>query len=449
MIIQRNALEQLKEWNQSPTRKPLVLRGARQVGKSTLIEHFAKSNGLDLHNINLDITKLNLPKNINIDLLLKEIEALSEKKIGDNSIIFFDEIQKQMELFSYLRYFYEKRPDLKIIAAGSLLEFYIENLKGDIPVGRLQYYFLGPITFFEYLKSTGKKLLYEHLIEFINGKSETIHSRYHQQALEQFSIYLRVGGMPESTREYLKSNSIIKTNQIHQSIIQTYEDDFSKYAERSQLDKLNTLFRVIPSRVGEKIKWSQIDISVKARDLAKSFDLLCRARIMHRCVHTNATGLSLEGQADEKIFKPYLLDVGLMLSKLDFVQKPFDLHADAGEKGKIYEQFVAQMLILAKGPIYEPHLYYWLRDKSSNKAEVDFIIQFQGETIPIEVKNQPLGKMKSLKLFCNEKKIKMAVNFHLNEVQMDKIENTKIYRLPIYLSEKIYQILESQMTRTK
>jgi predicted AAA+ superfamily ATPase len=443
MHLHRKAISHLSNWAESPNRKPLILRGARQVGKSTLIEQFAAHAGYDLHTINLDLTTLNLGTKINLDQLLKEIEALSEKRIGPNSLIFFDEIQKQIELYPYLRYFFEKRPDLKVVAAGSLLEFYLERATGDIPVGRLQYYFLGPLTFFEFLKATKKQLLYEHLTSFIKGTAREIHPTYHEQALEQFSLYLRVGGLPESTREFIKTGSLIETNHIHQAIIQTYEDDFIKYAERSQLAKLDTLFAKLPTRVGEKIKWSEIDSAIKSRDLSRAYDLLCKSRLMLKCVHTNATGLSLAGQSDESVFKSFLLDVGLLLSKLEVAQRPFDLKSDIAEKGKIFEQFVAQMLFYAKGPIYEPKLYYWLRDKKSRNAEVDFVIQTNQEIVPIEVKNQPLTKMRSLQLFCKEQNIKRAVNFYLGTYSREQIADTQILRLPIYLAEMVYRILES------
>ena len=150
-----------------------------------------------------------------IQYLLTEIESHCKKSITTNSLVFFDEIQKQPEMFSFLRYLYEKKPGLKVIAAGSLLEFYIEEMSQDIPVGRIQYLYMGPVTFFEFLNATKQKLLLQHLSSYANGTSKDIHPAYHEKALDQFALYLRVGGMPEAVKVFAQSQSLIQVAQSH------------------------------------------------------------------------------------------------------------------------------------------------------------------------------------------------------------------------------------------
>ncbi|MFZ4403481.1 MAG: ATP-binding protein [Pseudobdellovibrionaceae bacterium] len=436
----RLANKSLTHWLQSIDRKPVVLRGARQVGKSTLVKLLAQANGFTLHEINLEKVFLQSTENeISIEKVISEVESISKNPVGKKSIIFFDEIKKQPSVYSALRYFREERPDIPVLAAGSLLEVYVEEFEHSVPVGRVQYYHLGPMNFFEFLHALGEKELLKKLSNY--NPFDELPDRVHQQALDFFSIYLSVGGMPEAVKKYRDTGSFLSVAQVHESILQTYQDDFYKYATRTQVTKLQTLFRSLPSKIGQKIKWSEIDPTTKAFDLQRCYQLLVKSGVVLNCCHSNATSLSLEATLDEKTFKPYFLDVGLLSSRLQLNTSAFDLKADSPIKGTFYEQFIAQHLAFYRGPLVRPELSYWLRDKKKNLAEIDFIIEKKLQKFPIEVKDQPLGKMQSLKLFCNQHKTKTAINFCLKKPKKEKINNTEVLCIPIYAVQYLKKYL--------
>ncbi len=192
-----------------------------------------------------------------------------------------------------------------------------------------------------------------------------------------------------------------------------------------------------------------MDPDSKSRDLITAFDLLCKAHVFHKCVHSNSKSLTLDADSDAKVFKAYFLDVGLLLTRLQFSEVTFNIQADSAIKGDIFEQFVAQMLAYARGPFYPPDLFYWLRDKKSTNAEIDFLIQKNGLIAPIEVKNQSLNHMKSLATYNDEIKPKLNLNFYLGQPETihwashktNPSANTKLLRLPIYLAERVYSFL--------
>jgi predicted AAA+ superfamily ATPase len=405
--MKRTALLDLDVWYQGKKRKPLILRGARQVGKSTLVRLFAESRKLKLIEINFEKTKLKKIDTDQIDLeqIILEIELKSQQPITKNTLIFFDEIQESAKAIQILRYFYEERPDIAIIAAGSLLEFVLNDHRFSMPVGRVEYYHLGPVTFGEYLTAIGKEDWVKKLALDPFQTAETLYS--------SLSIHLReyfyIGGMPEAIQTFLDQRSYLAVKKIHQSIMDTYLDDFQKYATKSQSIHLGNLIRTLPRFLGKKIKLAELLPETKHSAIKNALQLLEQAKIIRRCVHTNATGIPLYSIADESVFKLYFLDIGLLNHLLGISAD--DIINEQGEKavteGIQAEQFVAQHLT-------EP-LFYWLKNKKKEQAEIDFIIQKSKRIIPIEVKSGKSGTLKSLHHFMCNHQLTFAVRFDLKD----------------------------------
>lgn len=445
----RYAEKELAEWLSDQDRKPLVLRGARQVGKSTLVRKFAKSSKKNLIEISFEKISLKSLNGDEIDLknLIIEIEDRANQEINSETILFFDEIQAQPQIFKYLRYFYEERPEIPVVAAGSLLEFYLSEFEVSVPVGRIQYFFLGPMTYFEFLMALNKKMLLRRLETPVE-----LTTAQHNEALRLFQEYLFVGGMPAAVKSYSQNQSLKKTRQIQTSILQTYRDDFLKYARKSKIPNLNKVFDFVPYNLGRKVKYSAIDKMVQSVEIRKSIDLLVQARVVLPVCHTNASGLPLSTFKDESVFKLYFLDVGLALCAQNVSWQEMNSEEMLNQKGEIVEQYVAQHLFFREKGLAEPYLYYWLKDKTVGKAEIDFLFN-QGRTVfPIEVKAGKTGSLKSLWQFLHEKRIKMAIKISsaqfatkeeshkiVQDGQHSKI-TARIYHIPLYLTEKVLEI---------
>ncbi|MBI2605526.1 MAG: ATP-binding protein [Deltaproteobacteria bacterium] len=430
--MRRAAEEDLLKWFRTKNnRKPLILRGARQVGKSTLVRNFCAANGLELCELNLELTKIGQFEKFgtnffDIGLAIKEIEALSGISLGKpNTLLFIDEIQEQPKAVSCLRYFYEKHHDIAVIAAGSLLEFTLNDQEFSMPVGRVEFHHLGPMTFVEYLQAVKE----EKLIEWIEvGHKKNPSEALHAKAVQYYKTYLFVGGMPAAIKTYLETSDLRETRRIQRGIIDTYKADFSKYATRAQTARLPKVMEYAAMCAGNLAKYSEISRDDKTNDVKKAIELLCQARVVHRANHTNATELPIKAQRDESVFKLYFLDVGLMtcLSGIDFD----DILNDRMEsfKGKVSEQFIAQHLAYFQGPDMEPELYFWLNNKKRGAAEIDFVIQHKGEIMPIEVKSKKIGSLKSLYQFVRTHKTDLAVNFNLSNFQEHDI-NRVAYKI--------------------
>jgi predicted AAA+ superfamily ATPase len=257
MLI-RTAIKRLTSWNQSINRKPLVLRGARQVGKSTLVRTFAKELGLDLLEINLEKQRaLNKSfKTLDLKTILQELEFVLGKKIPPNGLLFLDEIQATPWALAALRYFFEEMPELAVIAAGSLLEFTLSEHEFSMPVGRVETMHLGPMNFEEYLMAFNEDQLVETLLKWSPESGQPFSEIAHDKLSKRLREFLFVGGMPEAVREFRDSGSFLKATEVQESILATYQNDFSKYATKNELIRLQEIFVNVPRQLGRKIKYS-------------------------------------------------------------------------------------------------------------------------------------------------------------------------------------------------
>jgi len=433
--MKREAIKDLKSWLKDKYKKPLILRGARQVGKSTLVHLFCQEEKLDLIEINLEIERLTSIEKDNFVLqdLLDELQFKKNKIISSNSLIFFDEIQESPILLKFMRYFYEQRPDLNIIAAGSLLEIALQSENFSFPVGRIQFYHLGPMSFKEFLWATGQDFLQQKLSQF-----EFSHE-LHTAALRSLRDYYYVGGMPEAVKVFSETKSLIQMRSIQNQILQTYQADFPKYNKRINVRRIERVFSAMANIIGEKIIYSKLDYESSSRDIKRIVELLLDSRVILPCYHSDGNQVPIEGEIDLKIYKPYFIDIGLLNSTLRMDLDTLDLEFknDFATKGIIAEQFVAQHLNFIAGPNLSPKLYYHLRDKGTQKAEIDFLFENNNSIYPIEVKSTSQGHLKSLKYFCNQKKSKIGIKVSLAKFMIEDnfTKNSKLVSLPIYAIE--------------
>jgi len=411
----RNALTDLKDWKNQKNRKPLVLRGARQVGKTWLVREFAKDEFDHLIEINFDDTpeqaKLFVKGDVDRCLQLLEIEH-NQDIIPGKTLIFLDEIQAAPELLPYLRYFYEKRPDIFVIAAGSLLEFLLSEHGFSMPVGRIEYLHLGPMTIEEFLSALDQ----QRLVTFLSGihPHESITESIHLKLLDYLKLFWIVGGMPAAVAAYRDSKSFQHPNREHGIILQTYEDDFSKYRKRIYPQRIRKVFQRIPALVGKKLKYVNLDPDERSKDLADTLDLLEMARVIFKVHHSAGNGVPLGSEMKTRDFKPLFLDTGLMTRSLGLNLSALQVVKDLTlvNNGAVAEQFIGQHLLYQNLSYEKPELYYWNREKKNSSAEMDYLLSIGDVVIPVEVKAGAAGSLKSLQVFVSEKRAPAALRFN-------------------------------------
>lgn len=446
----RNSIEYLRKWCKKPNRKPLIVRGARQVGKSYLVR--------ELGNEFKNYLEINFEKNPEHASLFAATPAktigflesqFNVKIVPQETLLFLDEIQNAPDVLPKLRYFFEEMPELHIIAAGSLLEFLLQEHNFSMPVGRLEYLYLGPMSFEEFLIANKQ----EGLCQWISHlkMDDEVPLALHEKALEWVRTFLIVGGMPEVVKHFSQSGDLNLCNEIKQSVLNTYEDDFAKYRAKVNVERLRKTYRKIPQLLGQKLVYTKIDVNERAKDLSLALDRLHQARICYKVHHTKASGLPLSAQVNEKVFKLIHLDVGLVTSALGLGL--LDLHNSSDLnvifQGALTEQFVGQQLLYAGLPYQQPELFYWVREKANAAAEVDFVVAHQGKIVPIEVKSGKTGRLRSLHVFANEKKTKLAVRINGDKPNIAKVNSAlagshasfKLMSIPFYLTGQLLRLL--------
>ncbi len=450
--MKRKYLAFLQEWLIAHDRQPLVIRGARQVGKTWLVRYFAKQQNRRLIELNFEkepqlasFFKSNDPKQI----LLNLGSFLGEVIHPDQCLLFLDEIQAVPELLAKLRWFAEDLPELPVIAAGSLLEFVLEEHTFSMPVGRIGYMYMEPLSFEEFLVASKREPLLSYLEAFQWGTK--IPEALHEKALSFFKEYIVIGGMPAAVASWVVDRSLPKVSLIHRNLITTYRDDFARYCGRIDKERLDEILLAVPKFLGEKFIYSKVNPNIRSEQIKQAFDLLCKARVCHRVTSTHANGIPIGAELDKKFFKAIFLDVGLCSAALDLT---LDQITTTNEiilinSGGIAEQVSGQLLRTISLPYIEPELYYWLRE-GKNSAEIDYIIQQGSRLIPIEVKAGSTGSLKSLHLFMGLKKLSTAFRINSDlpsqtDVQIkDQDGNNVKYTLlsiPFYLLGQIHRLV--------
>lgn len=415
--IQRNIDVELLEWKDNPMRKPLLLRGARQVGKSSAVRHFGKEFQF-FAEVNFErhkTVKTFFQGDIDIRLIVQKIAIYINVPIEEGkTLLFLDEIQECPEAIMALRFFKEDYPGLHVIAAGSLLEFTLQKLP-TFGVGRIHTLFMYPMTFDEFLNANNENGLIS--MKRQADSQHPLDAAFHEKLIEYFRIYLLVGGMPEAVLAWIKTHNFNQCSHIQEDIILTYEDDFSKYKKRVSPDLLRTTLHGICHQPGEKITFKQISADYRSSQIREAVRLLTLAGLVIPVIATSGNGIPLDAEANEKNMKILLLDSGLLLSVLqlegNLAQHLVDLimtgsPKDLVNKGGLVEMVAGLELLRNKPCVQRQKMFYW--EKSGNSiAEIDYLDTFHLKVTPIEIKSGTQGGMKSLWQFMREKRLTEAI----------------------------------------
>ncbi len=392
----------LTQWSSDPHRKPLLIRGARQVGKTYSVRQLG-SRFENIVEINFERRKEAnkiFEKDLVPDRILQELSLFSGQPIiPGKTLLFFDEVQECPEAVQSMRYFFEEMPQLHLIAAGSLLDFALEKI--GIPVGRVSSLYVFPLSFMEFLIAIGESLVAEAILKQTSNSpmSEVIHSKL----LDLVGQYLSIGGMPEAVAKWIETKSPLESFKVHHQLADTYRQDFQKYAKKHQIKYLDVLFNEIPRHVGNQFKYSEIHGEYKKRELAPCLDLLCLANVVHKVHHSAGYGLPLGAESNREWFKIIFLDVALCqaILGLDLSSWFLDSRETFVNRGEIVEAFIGQELLCYSMPHRKAELYFW-KAETSGQAEVDFIYDFKTHIIPVEAKSGDGRTLKSLHRFLDQ-----------------------------------------------
>lgn len=401
-FINRSLEKDLDSWSRNSNLRPLLLKGARQVGKSSLVKAwgkktFGENNFLeinleertDLHSV--------FERDFNVERIVGELELISGKNLKKSKfLLFIDEIQVVPKAIVALRYFFENMQSLHVIAAGSLIDFVLKEI--SFPVGRIDTLELFPLNFYEFLSALGK----DHFSKTLENHDPTksLPLALHNELLSELKRYYRIGGMPEAVYEYSNSNSLEKVSRVHERLVGAYKNDFAKYSKKADWDLLLQTFTRLPFLIGDvRLKYVRIDKDIRSYKIKRALKLLVTAGLAYQIFNTTAKKLPLHLEANHNIFKVAFLDIGLMQFMLGFDWTKFKPSSDLGNiaDGKFAEQFVAQELISNRSKHEKYNLHYWYKQKKGSDAEVDFVIEYKGDVVPLEVKSGHRGTLKSLR----------------------------------------------------
>lgn len=417
----------LMTWKNSDRRKPLIIRGARQVGKTFSIKRFAETCFDDCALVDLeknpDWHRI-FEDNLNVQRICSDLEVLLGKKITPGkSLLFIDEIQSCPQAIMALRYFHEDLPDLHVIAAGSLLEFAMQKI--SFPVGRIQFLHLRPLSFAEFLGAQGNK----NAVEIILSKPRELSPSVHEKLCKELHQYFFIGGMPESVNAFIDSGSMQESFEVQKEICETYRLDFTKYKPGTDPMYLNSVLTGVSQNIGKQIKYARLGQGFSNQVLKKAFNLLRLANIVHKVTTTDPSGLPLGASASDKIFKSLLVDIGLMryltgMSMRFEYQKQYLLDI---YRGAMAEQFVGQEMMLSQ----DGNIHYWSRQAKSSTAEVDFLAVKNDKIFPIEVKSGSSGKLKSLHM-CLEKYRNCPAGIVFSSRPYAELTDQRLLFIPVY-----------------
>lgn len=441
--MDRELSQHLQTWRNKPVHLPLLLRGARQVGKTFLVEQFGQAHFDNFISINFEAEPeyCTCFETLKPNEIITKIQVLSQQTVTPGqTLLFLDEIQACPNAIMALRYFKEKMPALHIIGAGSLLEFALEEEGMKMPVGRVQYLYLRQLSFREYLKVTNNL----HLLEFLNQVSlhSAIPEAIHQQATKLVREYMIIGGMPMVVASYIKNQSLTECQQYQTLILRTYSDDFAKFATTAHHKYLQQVYDSCPALVGQQIKYVNLSPDMDPRYLKTAIANLGKAGVVTSIKSSAASGLPLSAQVNEKKFKLLFLDVGLLkrATKLE-IELLFSEDLMLLNRGAVAEQFVGQELLAYQDPYDEPQLHYWTREEKSSVAEVDYLINLGSKILPIEVKAGRTGSLKSLHLLLKERSLPLGLRFSEKELSL----HNNVLSIPFYLIHHYPRLVEEAL----
>jgi predicted AAA+ superfamily ATPase len=428
----------LTEWYNRKDRMPLLVRGARQVGKSYAIkawarEHLGAENLLEINLEERPQLKSIFEKDLVVERIIDDLNLYTGFDLrAPNKILFIDEIQYCPQAIMALRYFYEKAPEIAVIGAGSLIEFVLKKI--SFPVGRIESLYFTPVTFFEFIDALGRGDFVKHLIQ--SDLNTPVPELIHRELLDLLTRYYRVGGMPKAIATYVETQNYNKVSEIHHNLLQTYRDDFAKYGEKIDWGVLRHTFSKIPFFVCKgKIIFAKIDQDTKAEKTRAALELLNYAGLIYHIYATSGGVLPLSTNARLDNFKLLFLDIGLLQHALGYDWQRLAPETELTDicEGQFAEQFVGQELIAAKTRHSKYALHYWDRNKPGSNAEVDYLIEYDNRPTPIEVKSGSKGTLRSLRQFIAEYAPQNAIVLSQRNIEM--MEDIKL--IPLYFACKI------------
>ena len=406
----------------------MIVRGARQVGKSYSIMSFGQDyyDGV-VHCINFEKRpEFHSVFEPNFDMvrIVDELEILLNKKIvPDEDLLFFDEVQECPKAIAALRYFYEQTSDIHVIAAGSLLEFSLKDI--SFPVGRVHLLNMYPMNFYEFLLAVDQTLLADFLLKNPVKLSEPVHVKM----MEWLRKYFFIGGMPECVKTFATTRSMKDVVDIQADLVGTFRQDFNKYAGKADKSCLDAVLLNAAQKVGSQIKYAELAVGFSNPTIKKAFELLETAQLIKKVKAASPAGIPLGATASEKKFKAVMLDIGLManLCGLNLARDYLSTELLAVFRVAMAEQFVGQEILSATNS----DLYYWSREKAGSNAETDYLMAPRGEIIPVEVKSGKGGSIKSLHVLLDKyQNINRALVF--SDAPFGQLEDQKITFLPLY-----------------
>lgn len=424
--MDRSLLQQLKEWKSQKNRKPLIIRGARQTGKTWLMRKFGEQEFVDTVYINFENEprfKTLFLQDYDTTRIISAIQLFHGKPIeASNTLIIFDEIQAVEGGLTSLKYFAENAPQYAIVAAGSLLGISLhQNL--SFPVGKVSFLDLYPLSFAEFLSAVGKKMLLEAMQ---NGQWDILQP-FHQELLSLLRTYLYVGGMPEVVQKWIDTADYFGVRSLQQEILRSYRADFSKHTPKEQLPRMDMVWDSLPAQLGKENKkfvYGVIREGARAKDFEQAIMWLCDCGLTLKSHRVSVPRMPLKAYQDMQVFKLFMVDVGLLgaLSGLDAKTLIGGNEIFTEFKGAMAEQFVMQELTT----LQLDYVGYWTNERST--SEVDFVIQQQGKIIPVEVKSGENLRSRSFTIFCQTYEPQCAIKASVCPYNA----GSQVWNVPLY-----------------
>jgi len=437
MPMERFAMQHLKKWKNKNNRKPMVIRGARQVGKTWLMKEFGKNEYKQTAYVNFESSKLLktlFVDNFDIQRIITALQIETGIQINaENTLIIFDEIQEAEGAITSLKYFYENAPQYHIISAGSLLGVALHQ-KISFPVGKVEFLELYPLCFFEFLLAMEQK----QLLELLNNKDWPLIKSFKEKYIQYLRQYYYIGGMPEVICTFKNKNNFQEVRDIQKQILSAYEQDFSKHAPNEIVPRIRMLWNSIPTQLAKENKkfiYKIVKSGARAKDYELALSWLIDCGLAYKHTRSLKPGIPLKAYEDYNAFKLFVVDVGLLAAMGDIdVKTLLDGNLIFEEfKGALTEQYVLQQLIT----ISDIAIHYWSAERSA--SEIDFMVQYSGVVIPIEVKAEENLQAKSLKAFCQKYSPSLAIRTSMSDYRKE----TWLTNIPLYAIGKLTSIIEN------
>jgi hypothetical protein len=451
-VFNRKIEDRLLDWKRQPDHKPLVLRGARQTGKTTLVRKFAANFEIFVElNLEKDRVRRIFSEVKDIKDVVQSIEGMTNQRIiPDRTLLFIDEIQNSVPAIRLLRFFHEEMPGLHVISAGSLLEVRMKTEGWSFPVGRVEFLYLYPASFDEFLRARDESVLLEKLLEMRAGQEtpSPLHDRLNELILD----YMIVGGMPEAVAQYVASGSFAAARNCHEAISSSFKEDFGKYSGGAEAERLKSIWDRVPFEVGSRINYARLaGEEGGSREVSKAFDILHEAMLVERISPTTRTSppLALKPKSAPKT---QFLDIGLCSHALSLTRDQLrDKIVSSGFSGGLSEALAGQELIAGnfhrRGP-----LFFWVRDEKSARAELDFLIQVGDRIMPVEVKSGSHGSLKSLHQFLYRSGTDFGIRIYGGPLMIEnhsvslpdgKRLNYRLLSVPFYLVFRLTDLVSA------